>query len=66
MDVQEHSWTKGLYGKRQQGYSKAFVVACNVGDLDLTIFGLQIASISKKCSHSAQWLTFLNIFQFST
>jgi len=43
-----------LYGKRQQGNSKVFVVACNVGDLDLPIFGLQIASISKKCSHSAQ------------
>lgn len=55
MDVQEHFQTKGLYGKRQQGYSKVFVVACNVGDFDLPIFGLQIASISKKCSHSAQW-----------
>lgn len=40
--------------KRQQGYSKVFIIACNVGDLDLPIFGLQIASISKKCSHSAQ------------
>jgi hypothetical protein len=43
-----------LYGKRQQGYFKKIVVACDVGDFDLPIFGLQIASISKKCSHSAQ------------